>query len=198
MPLNIEPRSGDFSPWLKFNGKSGRWYNRADSGEELEVTDLTAIFDLATIKTGWIHFTEGEPPQTVWDTNGAVTSKPANMAKAKRGFLVSVFAPKLGGLREFSSTSNGAIIAVRDLYNNQFENAPERLEGKVPVVKCEKILPVKSKFGTNYEPVLKIVKWVDRPPGLPVESPFVNEPPPVPPRPQRSDFTGELDDELPF
>ena len=65
MPLNIEPRSGDFSPWLKFNGKAGRWYNRSDSGEEVEVTDLVAIFDLATVKTGWIHYAEGEPPQTV-------------------------------------------------------------------------------------------------------------------------------------
>jgi hypothetical protein len=26
MPLNIEPRVGDFLPYVKFNGKAGRWY----------------------------------------------------------------------------------------------------------------------------------------------------------------------------
>ena len=196
MPLNLEPRSGDFNPWLKFNGKAGRWYNRDDGGEEVEVTDLLAIFDLATIKIGWIYFAEGEPPQTAWDTNGAVTPKPANMPKAKRGFSVNVFAPKLGGLREFSSTSNGAIIAVRDLYNEQYENAPERHEGKVPVIKCEKVLPTKSKFGTNYEPVLQILKWVGRPPGLPQSSP---EPEPkVEPAAPKGAVSGDLDDDIPF
>jgi hypothetical protein len=167
MPLNLEPRTGDFVPYLKFNGKAGRWYTRNDIGEEVEVTDLTAIFDLASIRTGWVHFAEGEPPQTAWDVNGAAAPKPAHLPKAKRGFAVNVFAPKLGGLREFSSTSNGAIIAVRDLYNDQYEKAPEHREGKVPIVQCEKVVPVKSKFGTNYEPVFKIMKWIDRPIGLP-------------------------------
>jgi hypothetical protein len=196
MPLNIEPRSGDFSPWLKFNGKAGRWHNRDDSGEEVEVTDLVAIFDLATIRTGWIHFAEGEPPQTAWDTNGAVAPKPANMPKAKRGFSVNVFAPKLGGVREFSSTANGAIVGVRDLYNEQFENAPERLQGKVPVVKCEKVLPQKTKFGTNYEPKLRILKWVDRPPGLPQSSPKPE--PKVAPAAPKGAVSSDLDDDTPF
>jgi hypothetical protein len=202
MPLNVEPRTGDFLPYLKFNGKAGRWYTRNDVGEEIEITDLHAIFDLAQIRTGWIYFAENEPPQTVWDTNGTTAPKPPNLPKAKRGFAVAVFAPKLGGLREFSATSNGAVIAMRDLYDNQYERAPERLQGKVPVVTCEKVLPVKSKFGTNFEPVLKIVKWVDRPIGLTVEAPAMVPPKPVPPRPARDDFTdtpyNNLDDEIPF
>jgi hypothetical protein len=196
MPLNLEPRSSDFTPYLKFNGKAGRWYTRNDVGEEVEITDLIAIFDLALIKTGWIHFEEGLPPQTAWDSNAAASPKPSNMPKAKRGFAVNVFAPKIGGLREFSSTSNGAVIAVRDLYDGQFEKAPERLS-KVPVVKCEKILPVKSKFGTNYEPVLKIVKWVDRPEGLPQGSPHITEP-----KPTKGGAAAkpdvDLDDDIPF
>jgi hypothetical protein len=196
MPLNLEPRSVEFTPYLKFNGKAGRWYTRTDVGEEIEITDLLAIFDLATIKTGWIHFVEGEPPQTAWDSNGAVASKPAAMPKAKRGFAVNVFAPKLGGLREFSSTSNGAITAVRDLFDSQFENAPERRDGKVPVVRCEKIMPVKSKFGTNFEPVLKIVKWVDRPVGLPQASPVPE--PAIAPAAPAGKVRDELDEEIPF
>jgi hypothetical protein len=197
MPLNIEPRSGEFTSWLKFNSKSGRWYNRDDSGEEVEIAELIAIFDLATIKTGWIYYAEGEPPQTCWDTNGAVAPKPANMPKAKRGFSVNVFAPKLGGLREFSSTSNGAIIAVRDLYNELFEAAAERLEGKVPVVRCEKVLPEKGKFGTNYRPVLKIVKWVARPPGLPQSPPKEAVVTPASAAPKGTS-DADLDDTIPF
>jgi hypothetical protein len=37
----------------------------------------------------------------------------------------------------------------------------------VPVVRCENVLPVKSKFGTNYQPVLTLLRWVARPAELP-------------------------------
>lgn len=161
MPLNLEPRSSaDFTPYLKFNGKAGRWYTKTDTGEEAEIFNLTAIFDLANIKTGWILFTEGAAPDTIWD-NGAIP--PAPSKQHKRGFAVNVFSPKLlGGLREFSSTSNGAIIAIRELYD-AYEKQYDPAKKLVPVVTCESVKAVKSKFGTNYEPVLKIVKWVPRP-----------------------------------
>jgi len=162
MPLNLEPRSSaDFVPYLKFNGKAGRWYTRNDTGGEDEVTQLTAIFDLANIKTGWIQFTEGAAPDAIWDKDKTVA--PAPTPQHKRGFAVNVFSPKvLGGLKEFSSTSNGAIIAIRELYDT-FEQTYDPGKTLVPVVQCESVTPVKSKFGTNYQPVLKIVKWVPRP-----------------------------------
>jgi hypothetical protein len=161
MPLNLEPRSSaDFTPYLKFNGKAGRWYIRNDTGMEEEVTQLTAIFDLANIKTGWILFSEGAAPDTVWD-NGAIP--PAPSPKHKRGFSVNVFSPQLlSGLREFSSCSNGAIIAIRELYDT-YEQTYDPSKKLVPVVTCESVQAVKSKFGTNYQPVFKLVKWVPRP-----------------------------------
>jgi hypothetical protein len=169
MPLNLEPRSSeDFTPYLKFNGKAGRWYTRADTGGDLEILQLTAIFDLANIKTGWILFSEGMAPDTVWD-NGAISDQPS--PKHKRGFAVNVFSPKLiGGLREFSSTSNGAIIAIRDLYD-AYEKQFDSSKQLVPVVTCESVQAVKSKFGTNYQPVFKIVKWVPRPQDMPSVQP---------------------------
>jgi hypothetical protein len=161
MPLNLEPRSSeDFIPYLKFNAKAGRWYNKTDTGEEQEILQLTAIFDLPNIKTGWIYFVEKAAPSVVWD-NGAIPPTPS--PQHKRGFSVDVFSPKLlGGLREFSSTSNGAIIAIKELYDT-FEQTYDPDKTLVPVVTCESVTPVKSKFGTNYQPVLKIVKWVPRP-----------------------------------
>jgi hypothetical protein len=167
MPLNLEPRSSaDFTPYLKFNGKAGRWYIRTDTGEDKEILGLTAIFDLATIKTGWIHFVEGAAPDMVWDDDG--TTVPAPSRDHRRGFAVNVFSPRqLGGLREFSSTSNGAIIAMKELYA-EYEKQSAGIQQDpqkqpVPVVTCESVEAVKSKFGTNYQPVLKITKWVPRP-----------------------------------
>jgi hypothetical protein len=162
MPLNLEPRSSaDFISYLKFNGKAGRWYVKTDTGEEKEVLQLTAIFDLPNIKTGWIQFAEGAAPDAIWDNGDAIP--PAPSPQHKRGFAVNVFSPKLlGGLREFSSTSNGAIIAIRELHDS-FEQTYDPDKTMVPVVACESVTPVKSKFGTNYQPVLKIVKWVPRP-----------------------------------
>lgn len=187
MPLALEPRSGDFTPYLKFNGKAGRWYTKNDAGDEVEVQNMTAIFDLAQIKTGWVLFTEGAAPDTSWD-NGSIPPQPS--PQHKRGFSVNVFSPKeLGGLREFSATSNSAIISIKELHA-KFEAAPEAARGLVPVVKCENVLPVKSKFGTNYQPVLTITKWVPRPEALPAgiaaAPPTTTEepvPPPVQPSP---------------
>jgi hypothetical protein len=169
MPLNLEPRSSaDFTPYLKFNGKAGRWYVRSDTGEDREVTQLTAIFDLANIKTGWILFSEGAAPDTLWD-NGAIP--PAPSPQHKRGFAVNVFSPQLlGGVREFSSSSNGAIVAIKELYD-LYEQTYDPDKALVPVVTCESVQAVKSKFGTNYQPVFKITKWVPRPHDLPNAAP---------------------------
>jgi hypothetical protein len=179
MSLNVEPRiGGDFIPYLKFNAKAGRWYSKTEDGGEQEVVNLTAIFDLAQIKTGWILFTEGQAPSSVWD-NGATAPQPT--PQHRRGFSVNVFSPKeIGGLREFSSSSNAAIIAIKEMYEEQYESAPEAKKGMVPVVTCEKVFPVKSRQGTNYQPVLKITKWVPRPQAMPATIAAEPEvPPPV-------------------
>lgn len=189
MPINLEPRSSDFIPYLKFNGKAGRWYCKNDNGDEIEVQNMTAIFDLAQIKTGWILFSEGAAPDTVWD-NGAVAAQPS--PKHKRGFALNAFSPKeLGGVREFSATSNNAIIAIKELHA-KFEAAPEAAKGLVPVVKCESVTPVKSKFGTNYQPIFAITKWVPRPDALPAGVAASSEvPPPVNPQPSPTARTPE-------
>jgi hypothetical protein len=182
MPLNIEPRgSEDFIPYVKFDAKAGRWFTKTDSGDEQEVREMTALFDLQNIKLGWLLFNDGAAPEALWD-NGKVEPQPS--PKHRRGFSVNVFSPqKLGGLRELRSNSNAAISAIKSLYEDQYENAAEARKGLVPVVTCENVLPVKSKFGTNYQPVLKITKWVPRPEALPGagigHTPDQEVPPPV-------------------
>lgn len=167
MPLNLTPRTNsDFISYLKYNSKAGRWYVRNDIGEEIEVKDLTAIFDLENIKTGWVLFAEGTAPDTLWDPDKRHAAQQPSPAH-RRGFAVNVYSTqKLGGLREYSSNSNASIISITDLYT-EFEKAPERAQGLVPVVHCESVEPIRSKFGTNFQPVLKIVKWALRPSELP-------------------------------
>lgn len=165
MPLNLEPRSADFIPYVKFNAKAGRWYSKTETGEEFEVSNMTAIFDLESIRVGWLLFTEGLAPDATWDSGPTAAAPPT--PQHKRGFSLNVYSKKeLGGIREFSSTSNITIVAIKELYD-KFENAPERKQGMVPVVRCDNVLPVKSKFGTNYQPVLTLTKWVPRPAELP-------------------------------
>lgn len=174
MPLNLEPRSAEFIPYVKFNAKAGRWYSKTETGEEFEVGNMTAIFDLESIRVGWLHYQEGLAPDATWDS-GPVTAAPPT-PQHKRGFSLNVYSKKeLGGIREFSSTSNITIIAIKELYE-KFENAPERQKGMVPVVRCENVLPVKSKFGTNYQPVLTLLRWVARPAELPAHLPLSGGP----------------------
>jgi hypothetical protein len=162
--LNIDPRSADFVPYVKWNGKAGRWYMKNEAGQEIEVVDMTAIFDLAHIKLGWVLFAEGQAPDHVWD-NGK--PGPAPSEKHRRGFAVRCFSPNnIGGLREFVACSNVSVTAIKDLYELEFEDKPQARQGLVPVVTCEKVVPIKSKFGTNYQPVFKIQRWVDRPAAL--------------------------------
>lgn len=164
MSFYLEPsQGGDFVPYLKYNAKAGRWYTKNDepNAEEYEVGNMTAVFDLPNIKIGWFLFAAGMAPEKVYDVNGQAVPKPGE--KYKRGFEVMCFShANIGGVREFSSTANGVIGAMRDLYT-AYETAPESKQGKLPVVQCTKVVPVTGKHGTNYTPVFQIVQWVDRP-----------------------------------
>jgi hypothetical protein len=137
---------------------------RNDAGDDVEISlPLTTAIDLAEIKTGWILFQDGDPPDTAWDKGQIVGPRPS--PKHKRGFAVNLYAKDFG-LREFSSTSNGSIAAITELYD-KFEAAPQSAEKLIPIVRWESVTAVKGKFGTNYEPMLKIVNWRPRPPEMP-------------------------------
>jgi hypothetical protein len=166
MPLNISPGSGDFIPYLKYNAKAGRWYTKNDDGIEVEVGNMTAIFDLENIGIGWALYAEGQAPDCTWSTNGTMPPRPSK--QHKQGLRTFAYAPKaLFGQREFATTASGTIGAVKRVYEEEFENAPERRQGLVPVVKCTGVKPEKTARGTNYIPELKIVKWTQRPSDMP-------------------------------
>jgi hypothetical protein len=161
MPLNISQGGGDYLPWVKYNAKAGRWYVKKDD-KEVEVQNPEFVADFANIKTGWFYFAEGKAPSIHIDpTLGEASPKPSE--DHKRGFKIALFSPKhFGGVVELTGASMHLNNAIVDLYA-EYEAEVGKNAGKLPVVKCEGTEASKDKFGTNYKPVLKISKWVDRP-----------------------------------
>lgn len=162
MPTNSS--DGDFTVYLKYNAKAGRWYTKDDKpeAEEYEVQNLTAVFDLANVKTGWFLFAAGVAPIKHFDPSlSEAAPKPGE--GFKRGFEMLVFSEKnIGGVREFASTAGAVIESINTIYD-AYLAAPESAQGKLPVVKCTGVVPVTGKHGTNYSPTLEIVQWIDRP-----------------------------------
>lgn len=155
---------GEFTTYVKYNAKAGRWYTKEDKPDavEFEVVNMTAIFDMDNLQTGWFLFAPGVAPVKNMDPSLA-ESAPKPGDGFKRGFQLDVFSEKnLGGKRELSSTAGAVIEAMNDLHDDWIAGKDANA-GKLPVVKCSGVQPVTSKHGTNYRPVLEIVSWADRP-----------------------------------
>ncbi|OYU01310.1 MAG: hypothetical protein CFE36_11760 [Sphingomonadaceae bacterium PASS1] len=158
---------GDFKVFVSYNAKAGRWYTKRDGKDEpqFEVADMTAVFDMPGLKTGWFKFASGVAPEKVMDPS--FTAAAANPGQDfKRGFVLDLFSDKnLLGVREFSSTASIVIDAMNDLYD-AWMAAPEAGTGQLPVVRCVGVFPVTNKHGTNYQPKFEIVGWTARPEAL--------------------------------
>jgi len=170
--LDIGNSGGNFTPWVKFNAKAGRWYVKGDNGD-VEVTNPTFVADFQNIKTGWFYFSAGAAPERVLDPaltqratkpDRTFTDKNGNVKDCfKRGFMLNCFSNNsFGGVVELSSTAESICTPIGALYG-QYSNAPESKTGKLPVVAVKGASPVTGKHGTNYTPLFEIVKWVDRP-----------------------------------
>jgi hypothetical protein len=158
---------GGFNTYVKYNAKAGRWYTKRDDSTdatEMEVADMTAVIDLENIQTGWFLFEAGVAPSRVIDpAPGVPTPKPGD--RFKKGFQCLFYSPMnfpSEGLREFATTANAVIEAFNALHDD-YMKAPQKGNGQLPVVRCTGVNPITSKHGTNYQPVLEIVDWADRP-----------------------------------
>lgn len=155
---------GGFKVYVKYNAKAGRWYTKKDEKDapEFEVTNMTAIFDMDNLRTGWFLFAAGVAPSKTYDPSLAEAA-PKPGADFKRGFELDVFSEKnLLGVREFSSTA-GVVIEAMNALHDQWLAGKDANPGKLPVVKCAGVLPIVGSHGTNYQPQLEIVSWADRP-----------------------------------
>ena len=153
--------TGDSTPWVKFNGKAGRWYVKKD-GSEVEVTNPVFVADLANAKRAWMHFQEGQAPNVVYfPSHEAQIAKPSE--NHKLGISLNLFSnANFGGVVRMESNSINTCKAIGELYD-LYESAPESKKNMLPVVKVTGATPIKGNFGTNYAPVFVIDKWVPRP-----------------------------------
>lgn len=159
MSLYTAPSGGDFLPYVKYNGKAGRWYIKKD-GAETEVQNPTFIADFAGVKKIWAHYSEGLAPDVIeFPSIDAQVAKPSE--NHKMGLKLNLYSQDMfGGLVEFSSTAAVACSPISALYEKYLAEAKE---GELPVVKVTGATPISGKHGTNYEPVFEVVKYVPRP-----------------------------------
>lgn len=188
--MSVPSSGGEFKVFVSYNAKAGRWYTKKDGKDEpmFEVADMTAVFDMPNLQTGWFKFSSGVAPEKVMDPSISEAS-PNPGPEFKRGFQVDLFSEKnLLGVREFSSTANIVFEAMNNLFD-AWMAAPESASGKLPVVRCSGVQPVTNKHGTNYQPTLEIVGWTDRPEALvksetsPAPTPAAAPVPAAPPAP---------------
>ena len=161
MSLYTPPQSGDFTPYVKYNAKAGRWYCKKD-GAEVEVQNPVFVADFANAKKAWMHFQEGQAPNVVYfDSLDAQIPQPS--PNHKLGVSINLFSKaSFGGVVKLESNSINTCKALGGLFE-QYNNAPESKQGKLPVVKVTGANPIKGNYGTNYEPAFAIEKWIDRP-----------------------------------
>ena len=130
--LNLST-GGEFSPFLKYNAKAGRWFVRGDNGTDVEIPNPRFAIDLENIRVGWIFFPQASPPQFVWDLNGIRAPKPEGAYKD--GFKVFIMGtdiqPALAnqnlGVREWTSNAYAAKAGLMDLhrqYQDSFVQNP--------------------------------------------------------------------------
>ncbi len=214
MPLNLSISDGEFTPYIKYNAKAGRWYVKPEGAtEEVEIQNPALAFDMANIRTGWLFYAEGSGPEKTWDPSPTqMAARPAGPRKFKRGFEVMVYSngivpgtPHKIGLREFSSTAANVIGAILRMHG-EYEAGMVANKGKVPVFACKGVKPITGAYGVNYEPQFTLIQWVDRAkvpafdehmasdPPKPGDTFDSGEPPPHPGTGARDDMS----DEIPF
>ncbi len=204
MPLNLSVSDGEFTPYLKYNAKAGRFYVKAEGAtEETEIVNPLLAFDMANIKTGWIYYPEGAAPQKVWDPSPEQQApKPTGPQKWKRGFEVLVYSNAVIpgttqriGAREFSSTAGNVIGPIIRMYS-EYEAALAQNRGKIPVYACTGVKPINGAYGVNYEPLFSLRQWVDQ---SKVPDFAVKADPPRQQQPVHSGIDPPLpDDDIPF
>jgi hypothetical protein len=167
MGLDYSSGGGDFLPIIKYDARAGRWYiverelaNGQWSSYTKEMGEPTFAMDLHDLEVGWINFTPVNFAMV--GIGNPLPVKPTD--KHKQGFRVRVY-NKVIGVREFAHTAK-CVLAAMDKLHDAFVAAGQP-RTKLPVVKMTgtEMRETQSGQGTtrNYEPVLSIVDWIDRP-----------------------------------
>lgn len=168
--------NGTFKPFFKYNAKSGRFLkaNRTETPDGWKTTEedigssVTFAADLANTRVGWLWFAMGQPPRKALVPFGtALPPRPADLddngkPAYKAGFEFDVIIQGEKVVREISGNSSAVVDGFAEAFA-AYQAAPEKASGKVPVLAVSETTAIKTKHGTNYQPKVKIVGWIDRP-----------------------------------
>lgn len=173
---------GDFERTniIKYDARAGRIFridrNNVDGSwttDQVEITNgFQAVMDLENIEVGYLHFPAGAAPSLHMVKFGEpMPAKPT--AEHKQGFRVLMKLGKsIGGdLREMAANAAVSIAGIDELHTAYTAGKADN-PGLLPVVALETTKAItktgkdangKPQSSTNYQPVWKIVKWVERP-----------------------------------
>jgi hypothetical protein len=168
--VKYDARSRMFSLPERLQQPDGTWITRTQ-----DLTSPVFVFDFPTLEVGWMGFPGGRPdfrmsafPLDQQLTGGTPTlpTRPADLNEQgnpvfNMGFRLTVLMVNRQ-VREFSHSALCVYSAFSKLHD-QFIAAPEAKAGQVPVVQVAGYEAIKGKMSTNYAPVFKIGKWIDRP-----------------------------------
>lgn len=172
-----EKAVADFADRVQYDANAGRLF-RIDydpaTGEKtaVDVTTPAPSFaiDFGSLEVGYGCYSATGPEFHVVSEGQQIPAQPDGLDEKGRPkfrpvFRVKLYGKVLGGLREWSSAARCVLYQVEELYT-QFKNAPEAAQGRIPIVKLTKTLPVSMGKGqrarTVYAPCFIIAGWTDR------------------------------------
>ena len=156
--LGLSSNSGDGesgSLFIKFLASSNSWEH---DNAELEMKGVKIVFDMDSVKTGWMNFVEkGSPPDKVWaEKAGAKLPSPGEGYKLAFSIELTLNDER----RIWESCGTGAVMGLDAIYD---EMAQKREGDKLPLCRYTKSEPVKIGMGSTRIPQFEIVEWVERP-----------------------------------
>lgn len=156
--LGLSSKGGDEqsnSLFIKFLASSNAW---EENHTEFEMRDVKIVFDMDSVKTGWMRFAEkSSPPDKVWaEKAGAKLPSPGEGYKLAFSIELTLNDER----RIWESCGTGAVMGLDAIYDEMAQN---REGDKLPLCRYTKSEAVKIGMGTTRIPQFEIVEWVERP-----------------------------------
>jgi len=161
--------SGSEGPWISWSARGTQdgtipaqsFYLRDADGNKTVLAQVKKgiILDIHNMKTGWQRSDGivGQAPDWKWNQSIA-QMMPQPGDDYKKGFEIRCAISKTD-----AATWQQAGAAVWGAFTALVPALQEGPDGKLPVVKMTGTKPVQFKRGSTVEPILEVVKWVDRP-----------------------------------
>lgn len=158
---SFDTGGGSQGPWLNWGAQKEKFTLR----DQNNTTDFDAfagsgvVLDIDNMQTGWCY-TSGLPGQAPqWQMNPTLAQflpKPGD--EYKKGFKVRC---AIGGGETAAWDQAGA--GAWNAFVNLVPALQDQPQGKLPLVRMTGTKKVQFTRGSTVEPVLEVVKWVDRP-----------------------------------